>query len=89
MDDIFVFTMNGCNHCISLKEHLKTKGVKFSEIEINSNREIWSQVVSQTGESILPTVYVRKNGTDGGPIFIPGKDFKTPEELYEIIKIYL
>ena len=89
MDDIFVFTMDGCNHCISLKEHLKTKGVKFSEIEINSNREIWSQVVSQTGENILPTVYIRKNGTDNGPVFIPGKDFKSPEELYENIKIYL
>ena len=89
MNDIFVFTMNGCNHCISLKEHLKTKGVNFSEIEINSNREIWSQVVSQTGENILPTVYIQKNGTDNGPVFIPGKDFKSPEELYENIKIYL
>ena len=89
MNDIFVFTMNGCNHCISLKEYLKTKGVKFSELEINSNREVWSQVVSQTGENILPTVYVRKNGTDGGPVFIPGKDFKSPEELYEIIRIYI
>ena len=89
MNEIIVFTLRGCGHCVLLKDHLNLKTVPFTELEINSNRTIWDQVVSQTGENVLPTVFVKKEGTDDGPVFVPGRDFKGPEELYEKIKIYL
>lgn len=89
MNEIIIFSLNGCSHCKSLKEYLNEKSIPFTDLEINANRPIWSQVVAQTGQNILPTVFVKKEGTDDGPVFVPGRDFKGPEDLHEKIKIYL
>lgn len=89
MNEIIVFTLNGCGHCVTLKEVLNKNQVPYTELEINVNRAIWNQVVLQTGKNILPTVFIKKEDTDDGPVFVPGRDFEGPEELYEKIKIYL
>lgn len=86
---IFVFSLNGCGHCRTLKEKLNELEIPFTDLEINSHREIWDQVVKQTGHNILPTVFIRKGETDDGPVFVPSRDFTSQEELLEKIKIYL
>jgi glutaredoxin len=87
-NQIFVFSLNGCGHCKTLKEELKKLEIPFTDLEINSHREIWDQVVKQTGLNILPTVFIKKGDTDDGPVFVPSRDFKSQEELIELIKIY-
>lgn len=89
MNEIIIFSLNGCSYCKNVKEYFNEKMVPYTDLEINSNREIWNQVVSQTGENVLPTIFVKKEGTDNGPVFVAGKDFKGPEEIYEKIKIYI
>lgn len=88
-NQIFVFSLNGCGHCKTLKEKLNELSIPFTDLEINSHREIWDQVVNQTGLNILPTVFIRKGNTDDGPVFVPSRDFTSQEELLEKIKIYL
>jgi glutaredoxin len=46
-NQIFVFSLNGCGHCKTLKEELKKLEIPFTDLEINSHREIWDQVVKQ------------------------------------------
>ena len=88
-NQIFIFSLLGCGHCRTLKEKLNELGIPFTDLEINSNREIWDQVVKQTGLNVLPTVFIKKGETDDGPVFVPSRDFKNQEELLEKIKIYL
>lgn len=88
MYEIMIFSLNTCNHCVQLKNELKNKNYPFTEIEITSNEDLWDQVVNQTNDNIVPTVFIRKNNTDEGIIYIPGKDFNSPEELIEKIKKY-
>lgn len=88
-NQIFIFSLIGCGHCRTLKEKLNELSIPFTDLEINSNREIWDQVVKQTGLNILPTVFIKKGETDDGPVFVPSRDFKSQEELLEKIKIYL
>ena len=88
-NQIFVFSMNGCGHCKTLKEKFNELSIPFTDLEINSNREIWDQVVKQTGLNILPTVFIKKGQTDDGPFFVPSRYFKSKEQLLEKIKIYL
>ena len=59
------------------------------DIEITKNESIWNEVVNQTGYNILPTVYIRKDDGDEGPVFVPGRDFKNDDEIIEIIKRYI
>jgi glutaredoxin len=86
---IFVFSLNSCNHCVALKERLKEEEINYTELEINTYKEIWEQVVKQTNMNILPTVFVRKGETDDGPVFVPNRDYTSIEELIEKLKIYL
>lgn len=86
---IVVFTLNGCGHCSSLKKRLTDISIPYSELEINQNRNIWDQVVSQTGLNYLPTVFIRQEGTEVGPIYIPGRDFQDEDEIVEILKKFV
>lgn len=85
-DKIIVFTLNGCEHCQSLKEELNNLSIPFTEIEVNANPSIWNQVVKQTNNEYLPTVFIQKEGSNVGPVYIPEKDFETQDQIVEIIK---
>lgn len=86
---VIVFSLNGCGHCKMLKDELTSQSIPYTEIEISSNKEIWDQVVNQTGHNILPTVFIKKPDTDDGPVFVPQRDFKNQDEIVEIIKTYI
>ncbi len=82
MNDIIIFTLNGCGHCVELKKSL-------IELEVGKNTEIWNEVVEQTGHNSLPTVFISLSGGEDGPVFIPGRDYMDKEEVIEKIKEYL
>lgn len=86
---IVVFTLSGCRFCVDLKKELKKSEIIFTEIEISNNQTIWDKVVEQTGHNLLPTVYVNKEGTDEGPVYVPTRDFNSPNEIIKIIKTFL
>jgi glutaredoxin len=86
---IIVFTLDGCHHCATLKEELNRLSIPFTEIEVNHNPTIWDQVVKQTNNEYLPTVFIQKDNTNVGPVYVPDKDFETQDELIEIIKTHL
>lgn len=89
MNEIIVFTLNGCSHCVDLKKELKKLNITFTEIEVESNKEIWNSVVKQTGHNSLPSVYISIAGGDEGPIFVPERDYKDRDDLIEKIKMYI
>ncbi len=86
---VVLFTLNGCSHCSTLKKKLDEISIPFIEIEITSNQKIWDKVVEQTGHNVLPTVFIKKENTDVGPVFIPGRDFENVEDIVPKIKINL
>ena len=89
MNNIVVFTLKGCGHCVELKKELKELEIPYSEIEITDNEKIWNQVVKQTGHNALPTVFIGLEGKENGPVFVPGRDFESKDEIIEIIKKYI
>lgn len=88
-NQIFVFTLNGCSHCVNLKNTLKKHKIEFTEIEISNNGKLWDKVVEQTGHNVLPTVFVKLDDKDDGPVYIPGKDFQNSDDLVLKIKKYV
>jgi glutaredoxin len=86
---LLVFTLDTCGHCKTLKERLRNESIPFTEIEVNSNQSLWNQVVTQTKNEYLPTFFIKKEGSDSGPIFCPEKDFKNDDDAIEIIKRYI
>jgi glutaredoxin len=86
---LILFTLNGCGHCKTLKERLKNESLPFTELEVNANKKLWDQVVSQTKLDYLPTFFIRQEGTNNGPVFCPTRDFQGEDEAMDIIKKYI
>jgi glutaredoxin len=89
MTNIVLFTLKGCDHCNDLKIRLNETHIRYQEIEINQNKELWNQVVSQTGHNVLPTVFIAENETDEGLVYVPGRDYQSQDEIIEIIKKHI
>ena len=85
-DNIIIFTLNGCLHCKNLKNRLTELEMPFIDVEIDQNQKLWDQVVEQTGHNVLPTVFIKKENTEDGPVYIPGRDYQTEDEIVEILK---
>jgi glutaredoxin len=86
MTQIAVFTLNGCQMCRELKKELKRQSIDFHDIEITLNSEIWEQVLKQTHDDAVPTVFIQSDNEGNGLIYTPGRDFKDVNEILEIIK---
>ena len=86
---LLLFTLDTCGHCKRLKERLINESIPFTEIEVNSNQSLWNQVVTQSKNEYLPTFFIKKEGSDTGPIFCPERDFENDDQAIEIIKKYI
>jgi len=63
--------------------------ITYSEYEVNEHKQTYDQILAVTKEDALPTIYMQNPNTGMGPIFVPGRDFKSPEEAIQKIKKYL
>ena len=85
-NSIVIFTLNGCFHCKNLKNRLNELNIPFIDVEIGENQKLWDQVVEQTGHNVIPTIFIKKENTEEGPVYVPGRDYETEDEIVEILK---
>ena len=86
MKNIYVFTLNGCSHCSYIKTKLNEISIPFHDVEITQNRQLWDQIILQTGYDLIPTIFIQDEKDGSGLVYTPGRDFQTPDEMIEIIK---
>jgi len=86
MNPLAIFTLNGCALCQELKRRLKEETIHFHDVEITKNPDIWETIKGQTGEDILPTVFIQTDAQGNGLVYTPGRDFDSIDEIIEIIK---
>lgn len=84
-----IFTLNGCSHCVTLKEALKDNNIPYNEFEVNVHRDLYREIKEKTKVDALPTVYLQDSETGAGPIFVAGRDFMSKEEAIQRIKKYI
>jgi len=83
---IYLFTLNGCEHCTELKQKLDNLSIIYHDVEITRNRKIWNLIVDKTNNDVVPSVFIQRDNDDNGLIYIPGRDFLEIDEIVEIIK---
>jgi len=88
MPKVFIFTLNGCIHCSSLKNRLDRISIPYIDLEITDNKDLWDEVVKQIKHEFLPTTFITPEGSDTGDIYIPSIDYETEDEIVDIISIY-
>jgi glutaredoxin len=84
-NSIIIFTLNGCQHCDSLKERFTNLSIPYNELDIEKNEELWNKIVDYNNSEVVPTILMYDE-YDKGEIFIPGKDYETEDEIVKIIE---
>ena len=70
-----VYSQKNCKYCDNIKEALKENKVEFESIEIDDNRDEWNRITRILGLGMTPTIGF------GDEFWVPGRDFRGPEEL--------
>jgi len=83
---VIVYTLEGCQHCLDLKNRLNKLSIPYIEREISKNRSEWESVVTQTKKDLLPSVYVGEDDVGNGVYYIPERDFQDLDSVVELIK---
>lgn len=87
MKTIYVFTLLKCPYCVKVKELLANESIPFKEVIVEHNKEIWDKVKEQAGgDCLLPSIFIQENAQGVGTIYIAGRDFRSPDEILNIIK---
>jgi glutaredoxin len=86
MKNIYIFTLNGCLHCSYIKKKLNELSIPFHDVEITQNRQLWDQIILQTGYDLTPTIFIQDDKEGSGLVYTPGRDFQNSDEIIEIIK---
>jgi glutaredoxin 3 len=58
---IDIYTSRSCPYCIRAKSLLKSKGVKFNELEVDGNPELIAESVKRSdGMRTVPQIFIEK-----------------------------
>ncbi len=82
MDRIKIYTNETCPYCVQVKEMFEKENIKFIEKVTSKNVEEYQKIVNLTGIPTVPNIKYKNE------YFIPGRDFKTLDQLLGIIKNY-
>lgn len=59
--DITVFTTRTCPYCIDLKSELDELGIKYNEIDVDDSEEWYQNMLSRSGQDVVPQVWIGKD----------------------------
>ena len=58
MPDIVIYSSRLCPYCTRAKHLLRSKGAKFTEIEVMGNAKARQEAISRSGQSTVPQIWV-------------------------------
>ena len=75
-----LYTNTTCHYCKKIKDSLDAAQIIYEEITAAENVVEWNELVRITGIGITPTIVMQEE------IWVPNRDFRTPEELIQRIR---
>ena len=77
---IKVYAQPTCHYCKKIKDTLNEANIAYEEIVTSENVEEWNELIRITGIGMTPTIVMQNE------VWLPNRDFRTPEELVGRIK---
>lgn len=59
-----IYTKDYCPYCVRAKARLEELGIEYTEIEISGDEEKRSEMISRTGRSTVPQIFLHIGGCD-------------------------
>jgi len=60
MNNVIVYSTTWCAFCKAAKQYFDSKGVKYTEINVEEDREAAQQIVEETGQMGVPVIRIGK-----------------------------
>ena len=70
-EDFLVFTQTICPYCTRAFRTLDSKGLTYSEVNLDNFEGLRKEVVMETGHRTVPVVFDMRGGV---PVFVGGSD---------------
>jgi glutaredoxin 3 len=58
MPEVLIYTTNICPYCVMAKRLLDKKGVKYTEINVDSKPGLREEMMSRTKRRTVPQIYI-------------------------------
>jgi glutaredoxin len=85
MDNLVVFTMEGCPFCVEMKDKIKELGIEFVDADIEENEMEYEIFKKLVGNDYVPAFMIIM-GEDDAKVFAPERDYNEIDEGIDIIK---
>ncbi len=85
MDNLVVFTMEGCPFCVEMKDKIKELGIDFVDADIEENEMEYEIFKKLVGNDYVPAFMIIM-GEDDAKVFAPERDYNEIDEGIDIIK---
>lgn len=85
MDNLVVFTMQGCPFCVEMKDKIKELGIEFVDADIEENEMEYEIFKKLVGNDYVPAFMIIM-GEDDAKVFAPERDYNEIDEGIDIIK---
>jgi|TARA_R110000787_G_scaffold106351_3_gene214017 glutaredoxin len=75
-----LYTNPTCHYCHKIKEVLDSTDIVYEEVVASENTEEWNELTRLVGIGMTPTIVFQDE------VWLPNRDFRTPDELVQRIK---
>jgi glutaredoxin 3 len=65
MAEVIIYTMQVCPYCVRAKQLLDSKGVKYTEIDIDKDDAAWDEMVEKTNRRTVPQIFINGHHVGG------------------------
>ena len=65
MTDVLIYTKTTCGFCHSAKRLLEQKGLEYTEISVDADRELWNKMVEDSGQRTVPQIWINDKWVGG------------------------
>jgi len=55
---VVVYSTETCPYCVMAKDYLKSKGVKFEDVNLNKQRERVYEIIEKSGQTGVPVIEI-------------------------------
>ena len=78
-----IYTNPSCHYCKKVKDALDNAEITYEEIITSENFTEWNDLLRITGLAVTPTIVFQEE------VWLPNRDFRTPEELVARVKHFV
>lgn len=65
MAEVIVYSSNYCPYCMRAKQLLKSKGVKFKEINVDGRPAVRQEMTKKAGQTSVPQIWINEQHIGG------------------------